>query len=568
MCVCNHHATLCCSLTFSFDFFNIFVPTYIPYHTYNTQYVNYVAVNYLNDFGNWIQSVNVIVLTLKLFKYFRVSPKLNIMLLTISRAGSTMAYFLAIMLLTVLGFAIAFYCAFNAELEEFSSIDKAMGSLLFGVLGDGVDFREISKANRLLAPAFHFLFTFVVSILFFSLFITMVDEAYSQVKEEQAKGRSDDITSDMLTTRILIVKNQIIFKFKKTIRYACPKLPQYYRCVCKICCGAQYDDDEIRFLARTRPDVRVKRRKRNSFDTDVAQDPNHKDRIKMFEEHLIRPRQIKKKGWFDCFDKNSRERTRGRGHWVKAWQKQRKQEEKVKALILKYAVRSRKNRRNKTLSSSPSMVFHVNEANEANDVRKLGGQNLSKYSVAKKYRLEELKHIKKQAGSEQHVANYVKDIMDHFEQVGKDRDQLVTKKFSKIFALLQSHEATGVEMKNDEKEEKNETDETDGSSDSDEEQQEEHGVHSVQQKQQMGSRRLSAATAAAASRYASVEPSTNSRIEEVTVEEEETGMVTAAAAETTLSTVKLSPTSNGQHRKVRGPTNKVEGSVLYFGAED
>ena len=73
---------------------------------------------------------------------------------------------------------------------EFSSIDKAMGSLLFGVLGDGVDFREISKANRLLAPAFHFLFTFVVSILFFSLFITMVDEAYTQVKEEQAKGRS------------------------------------------------------------------------------------------------------------------------------------------------------------------------------------------------------------------------------------------------------------------------------------------------------------------------------------------------------------------------------------------
>ena len=58
------------------------------------KYVNYVAVNYLNDFGNWIQSGNVIVLTLKLFKYFRVSPKLNIMLLTISRAGSTMAYFL------------------------------------------------------------------------------------------------------------------------------------------------------------------------------------------------------------------------------------------------------------------------------------------------------------------------------------------------------------------------------------------------------------------------------------------------------------------------------------------
>ena len=73
-------------------------------------YVNYVGVNYINDMGNWLQSGNLVILTLKLFKYFKVSPKLNIMLLTIARAGSTMAYFLAIMLLTVLGFSFAFYC--------------------------------------------------------------------------------------------------------------------------------------------------------------------------------------------------------------------------------------------------------------------------------------------------------------------------------------------------------------------------------------------------------------------------------------------------------------------------
>ena len=130
-------------------------------------------------------------------------------------------------------------------------------------------------------------------------------------------------------------------------------------------------------------------------------------------------------------------------------------------------------------------------------------------------------------------------------------------------------------MKNNDKDDKDETDES--STDTDEDQREKHGVvHEGQQKQQMRSRRLSAATAAAASLYASVEPSTNSRIEEDQtgmVEEDETeGMVRSAAAaaitETTVSTVKLTPSSNGQHRKVRGPTNKVEGSVLYFGAED
>ena len=75
--------------------------------------------------------------------------------------------------------------AFNAELEEFSTIDRALGTLLFAVLGESVDFREISGTNRFLAPMFHFLFTFVVSILFFSLFITMVDEAYNAVNHEK-----------------------------------------------------------------------------------------------------------------------------------------------------------------------------------------------------------------------------------------------------------------------------------------------------------------------------------------------------------------------------------------------
>ena len=202
------------------------------------QYVNYVAINYINDVGNWIQSVNIVVLTLKLFKYFRVSPKLNIMLLTISKAGSTMAYFIVIILLTVVGFAMAFYCAFNAELEGFSTIDKAVGTLLFSILGDGVDLSEIANTNRLLAPAFHFIFTFVVSILFFSLFITMVDEAYNAVKAEEANKKAD-ITSDMLMIRIGILKRRFIKNTTKFILCLIPCSPQLYQMCCKNLCEFQ-----------------------------------------------------------------------------------------------------------------------------------------------------------------------------------------------------------------------------------------------------------------------------------------------------------------------------------------
>jgi hypothetical protein len=296
-----------------------------------------------------------------------------------------MAYFLAIMLLTVFGFAIAFYCAFNAELEAFSSIDKAVGSLLFGVLGDGIDFREISNVNRLLAPAIHFLFTFVVSILFFSLFITMVDEAYTQVKEEQAKRQNvHDMARDMLTTRLVIAKNRIKFKMKNLIEYACPGLPKWYKCFCKSCCGAQYEEDEILFLARMRPDIKVKSKRGSKFSAT----------------HNTSSRWLFGGGISRMFGLVStakkQEPTTGKGNWVKAWQKKRKLEQKQRELILKHAVSNRKMsarllRRN---YSKPSMLFDLSEkstGSEQNNGNAKHHPKASKYVVEKDYRLAELK---------------------------------------------------------------------------------------------------------------------------------------------------------------------------------
>jgi hypothetical protein len=434
-------------------------------------YVNYVAINYINDFGNWLQSLNIVILTLKLFKYFRVSPKLNIMLLTISRAGSTMAYFLAIMVLTVIGFAMAFYCAFNAELEQFQTIDRSIGTLLFAVLGDSVDFREISKTNRILAPLFSFLFTFVVSILFFSLFITMVDEAYNAVKEEQ-KNKRQDISTDILMNRLGVLKRRTIKNVKRAMLCVLPCLPKMYELTCKTC----RNDEDLLF---------------ESSSDDESDDESHGKgkRTSLFS--------------FLGVGTKNKVSKRGKGNWVREWQRRRKREERKRELYNKLAhehkkqlsssmknLRRRlkkeeesvgltqsKNQRSKyalsvTELNSPNKKSRGNRARfsggfnvEDNDG---GGDDVSDNGVPSVghfdsiwdgqenfkglKNIEMMKEIEQRTlergGGEEQKANtrhhqssfefadQVQHLLKHFEQVEKNRDQFVSDRFYEITELL------------------------------------------------------------------------------------------------------------------------------------
>jgi hypothetical protein len=184
-------------------------------------YVDFIFVNYLNELGNWAMSFNMIILTLKLFKYFQVSPKLNVLLLTLRKAGSTLAYFFIIMFVTILGFSLAFYCAFNSLVEEYSTIGTSFMTLFFTLLGDGVGYRDLAQSNRILAPVFTWVYIFVVSILFFSLFITMIDESYGVVQEELAK-RPVDKEHDMLFVKARLLRIKLRKQADKLSRRCCP----------------------------------------------------------------------------------------------------------------------------------------------------------------------------------------------------------------------------------------------------------------------------------------------------------------------------------------------------------
>ena len=77
------------------------------------QYVDLSGVAALNFWSDWLLSFNCVLVTLKVFKYLRVSKKLSVLLITLGKAGGDLINCVIVLFIFVLGFNFAFFSAFK-----------------------------------------------------------------------------------------------------------------------------------------------------------------------------------------------------------------------------------------------------------------------------------------------------------------------------------------------------------------------------------------------------------------------------------------------------------------------
>ena len=191
-----------------------------------------------------------------------------------------LAFFLLIIFVTLWGFAFSFYGAFNAEIVHFRDPWTAFGTLLYGILGDTLDYNELSQTNRYWATTLNWIFVAVCSILFFSLCLTMVDSAYDTVKAKvaQAKKFGD---RDMIIDRLAVLGK----KARRRAQHLVQKVD-----ICR-CCQC--------FYPRGRREQRIS--------------TNSSRRCACLVAHKAGESK-----------KQSTEKKRGKGVWVQEWIKERK----------------------------------------------------------------------------------------------------------------------------------------------------------------------------------------------------------------------------------------------------
>lgn len=76
------------------------------------------------------------------------------------------------------------------QVKDYSSFSDSIFTLLRTILGD-FDFYALERANRVMGPIFFLAYVFFVFFVLLNMFLAIINDTYSEVKEEIAAQKND-----------------------------------------------------------------------------------------------------------------------------------------------------------------------------------------------------------------------------------------------------------------------------------------------------------------------------------------------------------------------------------------
>ncbi|XP_023564672.1 polycystic kidney disease 2-like 1 protein isoform X2 [Octodon degus] len=151
---------------------------------WQTQYNNMNAVNL---FFAWI----------KIFKYISFNKTMTQLSSTLARCAKDILGFAIMFFIVFFAYAQLGYLLFGTQVENFSTFIKCIFTQFRIILGD-FDYNAINNANRILGPVYFVTYVFFVFFILLNMFLAIINDTYSEVKEELA-GQKDELQlSDLL----------------------------------------------------------------------------------------------------------------------------------------------------------------------------------------------------------------------------------------------------------------------------------------------------------------------------------------------------------------------------------
>jgi len=154
-----------------------------------------------NDLGYWSNAfksavaICVFFSWVKLFKYISFNKTMTQLASTLARCAGDVAGFGVMFFTVFFAFAQLGYLLFGTQVEDFSSFSNAIFTLLRTILGD-FNFNEIEQANRVLGPIFFLSYVFFVFFVLLNMFLAIINDTYSEVKEEISAQKNDFEVAD------------------------------------------------------------------------------------------------------------------------------------------------------------------------------------------------------------------------------------------------------------------------------------------------------------------------------------------------------------------------------------
>ncbi|KAJ3610234.1 hypothetical protein NHX12_022328 [Muraenolepis orangiensis] len=151
---------------------------------WQTQYNNMNAVNL---FFAWI----------KIFKYISFNKTMTQLSSTLGRCAKDILGFAVMFFIVFFAYAQLGYLLFGTEVDSFSTFVKCMFTQLRIILGD-FDYNAIERANRVLGPIYFFTYVFFVFFVLLNMFLAIINDTYSEVKEELSTQKDELQITDII----------------------------------------------------------------------------------------------------------------------------------------------------------------------------------------------------------------------------------------------------------------------------------------------------------------------------------------------------------------------------------
>ncbi|NWX66897.1 PK2L1 protein, partial [Promerops cafer] len=169
---------------------------------WQTQYNNMNAVNL---FFAWI----------KIFKYISFNKTMTQLSSTLARCAKDILGFAIMFFIVFFAYAQLGYLLFGTQVENFSTFVKCIFTQFRIILGD-FDYNSIDNANRVLGPIYFVTYVFFVFFVLLNMFLAIINDTYSEVKEELSSQKDELQLSDILKqsynrtlTRLKLKKERI-----------------------------------------------------------------------------------------------------------------------------------------------------------------------------------------------------------------------------------------------------------------------------------------------------------------------------------------------------------------------
>ncbi len=183
------------NLTFFAVYFGLIVTAELVLQAeQETDNFDITSIGLIRQTADSVLAINMVISVLKIFKYIKVSRRMNLMLNTFYDARWALFALLILVVVFLVGFAMAFFVAFGHRIKGFRNFARSFVTL-FNAMLDGYDeAQELERVHWLLGPGLYLFFQVFISFVLLSLLIAIIEDSFQQAQQEML-GNKDKVSA-------------------------------------------------------------------------------------------------------------------------------------------------------------------------------------------------------------------------------------------------------------------------------------------------------------------------------------------------------------------------------------